>query len=177
SDLPDPQHRPTTPAGPSGAAAIACSARNSVRGRGTNTPGSTSMRSPQKRAQPSTCSSGSPATRRLTSRDRAAGVGADPASSRASSSAKTQPAARSRATMGARDMSAFRGDTWALRPASTGAGRGVEARAPVRHERESVAPPLVSGGNARLAEPRPGPQTSPGLTPPGNPTLNDRQVA
>src|SRR3954454_14965337 len=55
------------------------------------TPGSTAMRSPQNAVQPSTCSRRSPAMRRAMS-------SSSPARSNASSSAKTQPAARSRAT-------------------------------------------------------------------------------
>ena len=44
------------------------STSNSVRRRGTKTPGSTAIRRPQNSAQPRTCSSGSPATRRATMR-------------------------------------------------------------------------------------------------------------
>src|SRR5580658_9064131 len=95
---PDPQQRSiATP--PGGVSPAARAIRNSVRRRGTNTPGSTAIRRPQNSAQPSTCSSGRPATRRSTSAANSASSRAAEASSRASSSAKTQPAARSLATM------------------------------------------------------------------------------
>src|SRR5271156_265890 len=77
----------------------ACSTRNSVRRRGTKTPGSTAMRSPQNSAQPRTCSSGRPAARRSTISSSSSGLRAVAMSSPASSSAKTQPAARSLATI------------------------------------------------------------------------------
>ncbi len=67
-----------------------------VRCRGTNTPGSTTTRSPQNSAQPTSTSSGCPATRSSTSRTRSASSRAASRSSAASCSAKTQPAARSR---------------------------------------------------------------------------------
>ena len=95
---PAPQHR-SRMTGCGGATAVACSARNSVRRRGTNTPGATAMRSPQNCAQPSTYSSGSPFTRRTI---QASSSDALPPASRsraASSSANTQPAARSRSTI------------------------------------------------------------------------------
>ena len=69
-----------------------------VRCRGTKTPGPTGMRSPSNSAQPRTCSSGSPATRRRTSSVQLARRPACARSSRASSSAKTHPAARRVAT-------------------------------------------------------------------------------
>ncbi len=59
----------------------------------------TTTRRPSKAAQPRRCSRGSPATRRSTSDDSADPEAAD-VSSAASSSAKTQPAARSRETTG-----------------------------------------------------------------------------
>ena len=65
------------------------------------TPGSTAIRRPQNSAQPMTCSSGKPATRRSTMAASSAGVRAAEMSNRASSSAKTQPAARSLVTMAA----------------------------------------------------------------------------
>src|SRR5271165_620274 len=74
---------------------VACRTRNSVRRRGTNTPGATVIRRPQNSAQPRTCSSGRPATRRSTIASSSSGVRAVDMSRRASSSAKTQPAARS----------------------------------------------------------------------------------
>ena len=46
-----------------------------MRRRGTNTPGSTAIRSPQNSAQPSSCSSGSPATRRRRGRPVRRGAG------------------------------------------------------------------------------------------------------
>ena len=62
---PEPQHRSTTTVAAAAASgAAACSTSNSVRRRGTKTPGSTAIRSPQNSAQPRTCSSGRPATRR-----------------------------------------------------------------------------------------------------------------
>jgi len=73
----------------------ACQTRNSVRRRGTNTPGATAIRRPQNSAQPRTCSSGRPTARWPTMASSSAGVRAADTSSRASSSAKTQPAARS----------------------------------------------------------------------------------
>ena len=95
---PVPQHRSTiTGSGPR-ASETAVSTRNSLRRRGTNTPGSTKIRSPWNSAQPTTSSSGRPSARRSTSRSSSAGLPAAAASSRASSSAKTHPAARSRAT-------------------------------------------------------------------------------
>ena len=56
------------------ARAAAWRTRNSVRRRGTKTPGSTAIRRPQNSAQPRTCSSGRPATRRSTMAARSAGV-------------------------------------------------------------------------------------------------------
>ena len=53
---------------------------------------------PQNSAHPTTCSMGSPAARRSTMDARSVGVAAAEMSSRASSSAKTQPAARSLAS-------------------------------------------------------------------------------
>jgi len=98
---PVPQHRSTiNGAGPASDTATdtATDTRNSLRRRGTNTPGSTRMRKPPNDAQPTTCSSGSPATRRATIASSEAGDPAAETSSSASSSAKTQPPARSRAT-------------------------------------------------------------------------------
>src|SRR5580700_4674150 len=95
---PAPQHRSTRMAW-GRASATASWTRNSVRRRGTKTPGSTAMRSPQNSAQPRTCSSGRPAARRSTIASSSSGLRAVAMSSPASSSAKTQPAARSRATM------------------------------------------------------------------------------
>lgn len=62
---PEPQHRSTRTA-PGRATAAARRTRNSVRWRGTNTPGSTAIRRPQNSAQPRMCSSGRPTTRRST---------------------------------------------------------------------------------------------------------------
>ena len=57
---PVPQHRSTiTGSGPR-ASETAVSTRNSLRRRGTNTPGSTKIRSPRNSAQPTTSSSGRP---------------------------------------------------------------------------------------------------------------------
>ena len=121
-----PRRRPA-PARPREREAAATRTSSSVRRRGTNTPGPTRSRSPATSTQPSTVSRGSPPMRRATSsastvdgavgrrrglRGAAGPVGASPAaprrvrrrsaaavtSSAASSSAKTQPAARSRAT-------------------------------------------------------------------------------
>src|SRR5690242_3985483 len=100
---PAPQHRSTITA-PGWARATACRSRNSVRRRGTNTPGATVIRRPQNSAQPMTCSSGSPAARLLTIASSSAGVPAADISSRASSSAKTQPAARRRLTTAGASM-------------------------------------------------------------------------
>ena len=94
---PAPQHRSTTMS-PGRASVTACWTRNSVRRRGTKTPASTAIRSPQNSAQPMTCSSGRPPARCSTMAPASAGVRAADISSLASSSAKTQPAARSRAT-------------------------------------------------------------------------------
>jgi hypothetical protein len=74
-----------------------------VRRRGTKTPGSTAIRSPQNSAQPRTRSSGRPAARRSTISARSAGVRAAASRSPASSSANTHPAARSRLTIAARE--------------------------------------------------------------------------
>ena len=66
TEPPEPhRHRPhhSTDRGRPGAvepSSAACSTRNSVRRLGTNTPRATAMRSPQKSAQPSTYSNGSP---------------------------------------------------------------------------------------------------------------------
>ena len=104
---PDPQHRSRTtgdspPARLSAAQpAAARRTRNSVRRRGTKTPGPTAIRSPQNSAQPTTCSSGIPSARRSTMALSSAGLAAAATSSCASASAKTQPAARSRATISA----------------------------------------------------------------------------
>src|SRR5690606_3672264 len=114
---PQPQQRSTTtgrpPAGsPTSRSSLRCAAAaranaaarrasSSVRRRGTKTPGSTARRSPPNETQPSRCSSGSPATRRSTNPTRCDGDVAAASSSRASSSAKTHPAARSRATTSA----------------------------------------------------------------------------
>ena len=70
-----------------------------MRRRGTNTPGSTATRRPWNSAQPSTYSSGSPDTLRSSIAVSSSGVRAAVVSSRASSSANTQPAARSVDTM------------------------------------------------------------------------------
>jgi hypothetical protein len=104
---PVPQHRSTI-TGPVvrcpvvrctvGVFLAATETRNSLRRRGTNTPGSTSIRSPPNEAHPTTCSSGSPAARRVTSASSSSAVPADEARISASSSANTQPAARSRVT-------------------------------------------------------------------------------
>ncbi len=96
---PVPQHRSTTTRSER---ARRCSTARStsrpVRRRGTKTPGATATRSPQNSAQPTTCSSGSPATRRATMSSRWPRVRASPRSTAASSSANTQPAARSSST-------------------------------------------------------------------------------
>ena len=66
---PEPQHRSTTTTGGWGArrtSAAAWRTRNSVRRRGTNTPGVTAIRRPQNSVQPRICSRGSPAARRST---------------------------------------------------------------------------------------------------------------
>ena len=102
---PVPQHRSTITGLARPASETAVSARNSLRRRGTNTPGSTKIRRPQNSAQPTTCSSGTPSSRWSIIASRSAGVRAASASSRASSSANTQPAARSRAmTAGSSSM-------------------------------------------------------------------------
>src|SRR5882757_537042 len=102
---PEPQHRSTTTAGAlvprpdRWSRAAASRTRNSVRRRGTNTPGCTAIRTPRNSAQPRTCSSGSPSARRATMAASSSAVRAEEISNRASSSAKTHPAARSRLTM------------------------------------------------------------------------------
>src|SRR5579875_2958006 len=96
--------------------------RNSVRRRGTNTPGSTAIRRPQNSAQPRTCSRGTPAARRPVMAASSAGVRAAEMSSRASSSAKTQPAARSRAAV----PDSGHGDGDAGMSAPSGPGPGGE---------------------------------------------------
>ncbi len=73
---PEPQHMSRTTAR-GRVTAIAWATRNSVRRRGTKTPGSTTIRMPQNSAHPTTCSSGSPAARRSTIDVRSAGVRAD----------------------------------------------------------------------------------------------------
>ena len=78
---------------------------SAVRCRGTKTPGATASRSPQNSTQPTSCSSGSPASRRATSSSSALSEPAASTSSAASSSAKTQPAARSRTTRRSRSVS------------------------------------------------------------------------
>ena len=94
---PEPQQTSTTTA-PGRTNGITCATRNSVRRRGTNTPGRTATRRPQNSAHPSTCSKGTPDVR-------AASIDASSALSRAwacrraaSSSANTHPAARKAAT-------------------------------------------------------------------------------
>ena len=94
---PVPQHRSRT-TDEDRARAAAERARNSVRRRGTNTPGATAIRSPQKLAQPTTTSSGRPAARSATIRSSSSADPAASASRPASSSANTHPAARSRST-------------------------------------------------------------------------------
>src|SRR3954453_7566107 len=92
---PEPQQTSTTVA--SRAVTPAAHRTNSsVRRRGTNTPSSTAIRSPQNSAQPTTCSSGTPEQRRATMPCSAVDVVPASTSSRASSSANTQPAALSR---------------------------------------------------------------------------------
>ena len=131
---PDPQQRSTTtgagrapPDGPRSRAA--CRTRNSVRRRGTKTPASTAILSPQNSAQPRMCSSGSPATLRSTSRRVAAGVCAACDSRRASSSAKTQPAARSFRTI-----------------AASGTGRAGMGPFPFRHAIDWKRPHATEAG-------------------------------
>ncbi len=77
--------------------------RNSVRRRGTKTPGSTAIRRPQKSAQPTTCSRGRPDARRSTIAVSSAAVPAAAMSSSVSSSANTHPADRSLVTMADRE--------------------------------------------------------------------------
>src|SRR6478752_844579 len=66
--------------------------------RGTKTPGATATRMPQSSANPTTSSNGSPATRRAVIAVSSASSTAASVSTRASSSAKTQPAVRRVAT-------------------------------------------------------------------------------
>src|SRR5918992_440228 len=94
---PDPVHRSTAMPG-AGAARrwlAARSARPSVSGRGTNTPGPTASRSRPNGAQPITYWSGSPAARRATMARTAGSSTASSSSQSASAAADTQPAAAS----------------------------------------------------------------------------------
>src|SRR5918992_1000559 len=94
---PDPAHTSTAIRG-AGAARrwlAARSARPSVSGRGTNTPGPTASRSRPNGAQPITYWSGSPAARRATMARTAGSSTASSSSQSASAAADTQPAAAS----------------------------------------------------------------------------------
>ena len=99
-------HRDLAAIGRQPASPTATDTRNSLRRRGTKTPGSTTIRRPANSAQPTTCSSGSPATRRSTRASSSAWDLADDTSIAASSSAKTHPARRSRATTVASSVTA-----------------------------------------------------------------------
>src|SRR4051794_40150458 len=99
---PEPQQRSTTtgvrPQSTERARVVPWRVSSSVRRRGTNTPGSTAIRWPQSSAQPTTCSSGRPDTRRRTIAASSSDVRAAETISVASSSANTQPATRRAAT-------------------------------------------------------------------------------
>ena len=112
------------------------------------TPGSTAIRRPQKPAQPTTCSRGSPDARRSTMAVSSAGVPAAEMSTSASSSANTQPADRSLVTMADRETGeGVTGMGAPGGPVSAGPGRaGRTCRASARH---------LGAGHARAPGPRP----------------------
>src|SRR3984957_2883743 len=164
---PAPQHRSRI-ISPGWASATACWTRNSVRRRGTKTPGSTAMRRPKNSAQPRTCSSGRPAARRSTIASSSSGLRAVAMSNRPRSTAKTQPAAPAGATIGGSATLpatvAKVDDPGAERPGleqfelDRALQRGEVRRTAAQHDRNDEQPVLVDevqldqrGGQARAA--------------------------